>query len=55
MSRNSRRKRRRAKARVVIEARDAITGEVMTFAQFFRREWREVERSLAEAKARARQ
>lgn len=53
MSRNSRRKRRRAKHRVVIEACDAVTGETMTFAAFFRREWREIERSLAEAKAKA--
>lgn len=54
MSRSSRRKRHRSKSRVVIEARDAITGETMTFAAFVRREWREIARSLAEAKARAR-
>lgn len=53
MSRNSRRKRRRAKGRVVIEAHDAVTGEAMTFAAFVRREWREIARSLAEAKAKA--
>lgn len=38
----------------MIEARDALMASPMTFEALFRREWREIERSLAEAKARAR-